>query len=220
MSPAYYDTDLIDFRHLLLDAYKTMGLSEAELATILMVDHLTRLGNGLITADLLALKMSMKSREIDAVLASLVTKDLLAYETVNGSLRTSLEPLKKKLYKQFQAKMEKDKANLISSDRAETLSRLNAYYEKRLNRTLSPLEMDSLSNWLDDAYSEKDIRDALEEAIAKNKKSFKSIDKILRLGRSRSDIDKEGYSGINDTWNEDIERTIEIAKTKWVDNEN
>ena len=219
MVPAYYDSDLIDFRHLLLDSYKTMGLSEGELATILMVDHLTKQGNKLITADLLALKMSMKTKEIDATLASLMSKDLLSYETIKGSMRTSLEPLKKKLYKQFQAKMEKDKANLVSSEREETLARLYPYFEKRLNRTLSPLENDEISSWLDDAYSEEEIRSALEDAIAKNRKSFKSIDKLLRVGRARSDIDKEGYSGISEHWSQDIERTIEIAKTKWVDDE-
>lgn len=220
MPPSYYDTDFIDFRHLLLDSYKTMGLSEEELATILMIEHLTKLGNHLITADLLALKMTMKTKEIDSVLASLMAKDLLAYEPIKGKMRTSLEPLRKKLYAQFQAKMEKDKANLVSKGREEVLSRLLPYFEKRLNRTLSPLESDAISNWLDDAYTEEDIRNALEDAIAKNRKSFKSIDKLLRVSRTKSDIDKEGYSGISEHWNQDIERTIEIAKTKWVDDEN
>ena len=220
MAPSYYDSDLIDFRLLLLDSYKTMGLSEEELATILMVDHLSKQGNNFITADLLALKMTMKSKKIDACLASLLSKDLISYETYKGSMRTSLEPLRKKLYKQFQAKMEKDRANLVSAEREEVLHRLFQYFEKRLNRTLSPLENDSISNWLDDAYSEEDIKNALEDALAKNKKSFKSIDKQLRIGRTKSDIDKEGYSGIGENWNQDIERTIEIAKTKWVDDEN
>ena len=116
--------------------------------------------------------------------------------------------------------MEKDRANLVSAEREEVLHRLFQYFEKRLNRTLSPLENDSISNWLDDAYNEEDIKNALEDALAKNKKSFKSIDKQLRIGRTKSDIDKEGYSGIGENWNQDIERTIEIAKTKWVDDEN
>ena len=185
-----------------------------------MVDHLSKQGNNFITADLLALKMTMKSKKIDACLASLLSKDLISYETYKGSMRTSLEPLRKKLYKQFQAKMEKDRANLVSAEREEVLHRLFQYFEKRLNRTLSPLENDSISNWLDDAYNEEDIKNALEDALAKNKKSFKSIDKQLRIGRTKSDIDKEGYSGIGENWNQDIERTIEIAKTKWVDDEN
>ena len=219
MCPAYFDSDLIDFRHLLLDSYKTMGLSESEVVTLFMIDHLAKTGNGFITADLLALKMSMKTKDIDSALASLLKKDLISYDMVDGSMRTSLEPLRRKLYKQFQAKMEKDKAHLLSAEREAMLGRIHSYYEKRLNRTLSPLEMDAIGNWLDDAYSEEDIRGALEDALAKNRRSFKSIDKCLRLNRTKSDIDKEGYSNIGENWNQDIERTIEIAKTKWVDNE-
>ena len=79
--------------------------------------------------------------------------------------------------------------------------------------------MDVIGNWLDDAYEEEEIRNALEDAIAKRRKSFKSIDKILRAGRTRNDIDKEGYSSVNDQWSKDIEHTIEIAKTKWIDDE-
>ena len=69
---------------------------------------------------------------------------------------------------------------------------------------------------MDDSYSVKDIKDALEDAIASGKKTAKSIDRILRSNRAREDISKEGYSGVNDQWNKDIEKTIEIAKTKWI----
>lgn len=219
MAPNYFDSDLIDFRHLLLSSYTKMGLSENELVTIFMIDHLTKNGNAFITADLLALKMNLKTKELDSILAALLKKDLISYESTPTGLRTSLEPLRAKLYNQFQAGMEKDKVNLLSAEREGILTRLNTYFEKRLNRTLSPLEMDVIGNWLDDAYEEEEIRNALEDAIAKRRKSFKSIDKILRAGRTRNDIDKEGYSSVNDRWSKDIEHTIEIAKTKWIDDE-
>ncbi|MBQ9457767.1 MAG: DnaD domain protein [Bacilli bacterium] len=219
MAPNYFDSDLIDFRHLLLSSYTKMGLSENELVTIFMIDHLTKNGNAFITADLLALKMNLKTKELDSILAALLKKDLISYESTPTGLRTSLEPLRAKLYNQLQAGMEKDKVNLLSAEREGILTRLNTYFEKRLNRTLSPLEMDVIGNWLDDAYEEEEIRNALEDAIAKRRKSFKSIDKILRAGRTRNDIDKEGYSSVNDRWSKDIEHTIEIAKTKWIDDE-
>ena len=219
MAPNYFDSDLIDFRHLLLSSYTKMGLSENELVTIFMIDHLTKNGNAFITADLLALKMNLKTKELDSILAALLKKDLISYESTPTGLRTSLEPLRAKLYNQLQAGMEKDKVNLLSAEREGILTRLNTYFEKRLNRTLSPLEMDVIGTWLDDAYEEEEIRNALEDAIAKRRKSFKSIDKILRAGRTRNDIDKEGYSSVNDRWSKDIEHTIEIAKTKWIDDE-
>ena len=94
-----------------------------------------------------------------------------------------------------------------------------AYFQKRLNRTLSPLENDTISTWLDDAYSESQIKDALENSIVKGKKTIKSVDRELRSGRKRDDIAKEGYSGVNDYWDADIERTIELAKQKWKEDE-
>ena len=105
----------------------------------------------------------------------------------------------------------------MSAERSESLNRLYAYFEKRLNRTLSPIELDAISSWLDDSYSESAVKDALEDALAAGKRTLKSIDKILRSSRARDDIKKEGYTSLSDKWGHDIEKTIEIAKTKWVD---
>lgn len=209
----------IDFRYLLLDLYKQVGINENELVVLLMTDHLLRQGNDLVTADLLSLKMNLKVKEIDAILAGLVKRDLLSYEQKKDKLRTSVEPLKRKLYKLFQLQMAKNNQNLLSADRAEILSRLYSYFEQRLNRTLSPIENQTLSKWLDDAYGEEDIKAALENALAANKRNFKAVDRALRTSRRRDDIDQEGVSAVNDSWDADIARTIEIAKTKWVNDD-
>ena len=219
MPAKYFNAEAIDFRYLLLDAYKKMGLSENEVMVILMVDHLLKEGNDFITPDLLALKMNFHTKEIDTLQASLMKKEFLTYENSGGKMRTSLAPLKEKLYHQLQVKMEQDRANLHSAERSAILNRLYPYFEKRLNRTLSPLENDAIVSWLDEAYTEEDIRNALEDALAERKRSFKSIEKQLRISRSKSDIAAEGYTGINETWDKDIARTIEIARTKWIDDE-
>ena len=81
------------------------------------------------------------------------------------------------------------------------------------------MESDTIDSWLDDAYSEEQIKDALESALASGKKTIKSVDKELRTARKRSDIEKEGYSGISDDWDQDILKTIELAKAKWKEDE-
>lgn len=209
----------VDLRYILLENYHAFGLKETELAVLLMIDHLIRQGNKMVTSDLLSLKMSLKTHEIDKILSDLVKNEYLAYETGPDGMCTSLSPLKEKLYKAFERTMAKDRQNLFSEQRASALSRLYTHFEKRLNRVLSPLENDLIGNWIDAGYTEKEIRDALEDALNQRKRSLKSVDKILRSGRIRTDIAAEGYSGVNDTWNEDIERTIEIAKAKWIDDE-
>lgn len=211
--------DAVDFRYLLLENYKRLSIQEKQVIALLMVDHLLRGGNTLITGDLLSLKMNYSSAECDSVLADLVKRGFLSYDAQEGTMRTSLDPLKKRLYALFQADVTHAKASVSSASRSEALSRLYAYYEKRLNRTLSPLETDTIDSWLDDAYSENQIKDALENALASGKRTIKSVDKELRTARKRDDIEKEGYSGVSDTWDKDIQRTIELAKQKWKEDE-
>ncbi len=209
----------VDFSYILLDNYKQFGISETELSVIFMIDHLLRQGNEMVTADLLSLKMNLKTHEVDKVLSSLVRNEYLAYETTAEGMRTSLSPLKEKLYKAFERSLAKDRQNLHSEQRASALKNLYAYFEKRLNRILSPLENDTMGKWLDSGYTEEEIRGALEDALSQRKRSFKSIEKILHSGRIRSDIAKEGYTGVAENWDQDIEKTIEIAKAKWIDDE-
>ncbi|MBP5216552.1 MAG: DnaD domain protein [Bacilli bacterium] len=206
----------IDFHYVLLDHYKAFGIEEDELAVILMIDHLLKQGNELVTADLLSLKMNYKPKELDALIVNLVKKGLLEYDTSGKTMRTSLKPLEERLVQEFQNDIAKDKERLFSAERSEALSNLFGYFEKRLSKALSPVEKDAIATWLDDRYSEQQIKDALEDGIAAGKKTIRSLDKILRSQRARSDIQKEGYTAVDDRWNEDIERTIEIAKTRWV----
>ncbi|HAS55736.1 MAG TPA: hypothetical protein DEF61_04070 [Firmicutes bacterium] len=215
---SYFNNNMVavDFRYLLLEQYKKLGISEKDLAILLMTDHLILQGNDIITADLLSLKMNYKIEEIDASLASSFSREFLSYDEVNGKIKTSLEPLKKKLYKLFEMDMSKERANLYSAKRADALSNLSSYFESRLNRTLSPLELSTLSSWLDSNFSIEDIKGAFEFTLSQGKKSFKAIDKELRTYKRKVDIEKEGRSAISSTWDKDIEQTIEIAKTKWV----
>lgn len=206
----------LDFRFLLLDSYKKLGLSEEDVMVCLMIDHLLKQGNRLVTADLLALKMNRKAKEIDATMVGLVKRNYLEYEVTGGEMRTSLKPLETKLYAEFEKALTQNRQNLNAAERNAELSELYAYFEKRLARALSPIEKEFIANWLDDAYGVKTIKDALEDALAAGKKTIKSIDKILRSNRAREDISKEGYTGVSSRWSADIERTIEIAKTKWV----
>lgn len=211
-----YSMEALDFRYLLLEYYKRLNIQEDALSVILMIDHLTKQNNSFITADLLSLKMNYKVKEIDAILTRLIDDGFLSYEVVGKDMITTLEPLRQRLYKLFQLAAAKDKQNLASEERSRILQGLHAYFEKRLSRTLSPLESDMLSTWLDDGFSQDEIELALEEAIATGKRQFKNVDRSLRTHRRRGDIDKEGYSGVNEKWSKSIEETIAIAQTKWL----
>ena len=92
-------TEAIDFRYLLLENYRKLKLTEKELATIFMIDHLISQGNPFVTADLLTLKMTLDVKEIDQILAKLITKGMFEYKNVGKNTVATLEPLKQKLYR-------------------------------------------------------------------------------------------------------------------------
>ena len=87
----------IDYRYLLVDNYKSLGLNEYDLAVILLVDNILKKENVLITPELLALKMNLSVKEIDTLLTSLSSRGFIEYVPLNNTLVTSLKPLYDKI---------------------------------------------------------------------------------------------------------------------------
>ena len=134
--------DALDFRYLLAEYYKRIGLDETELAVIIMIEHLIQQGNELITPDLLGLKMSLSTEMIDKTMAGLLNKGLLDYtynSATSGSMATSLKPLKQRLYREFQLDLANEQ-NGKSVDITSQLENIFAVYQKELNHFLSPAE--------------------------------------------------------------------------------
>ena len=72
-----------------------------------------------------------------------------------------------------------------------------------------------MGDWLEAGYRDEEIQDALLDALKERKKTIRAVDKILRAKRRDDDIRKEGASAVNDNWDKDIEKTMEIAKAMW-----
>ena len=210
-------SEAIDFRFLLLENYKKLKISENELAIIFMIDHLVSQGNPFITADLLSLKMSLDIKEIDALIADLLTRGFIEYATLNGKTVTSLNPLKEKLFREFQMSVSKEVDN--KKDREEVLSNIYATFENELNRPLQAMEFSLIREWVDFGYSDEMIVNALKEALSQGKKSLRSVDKILLSWAKREDLETEGKTPIDDDWTKNLEETIRIAKTPWLDDD-
>ena len=210
-------SEAVDFRFLLLENYKKLKISENELAVIFMIDHLVGQGNPLITADLLSLKMSLDVKEIDALIADLLTRGFMEYATLNGRTVTSLNPLKEKLFSNFALSVSKESENKKAKE--EMLSNIYQSFEAELGRTLQPMEVSTIREWVDLGYSDEIIINALKEALAQGKRSIKSVDKVLLSWAKREELETEGKTTIKNDWNEDLEETIRIAKTPWLDDD-
>ena len=68
-------------------------------------------------------------------------------------------------------------------------------------------------------HSDETIINALREALSQGKRSIKSVDKILLSWAKREELENEGKTAIQDDWTNNLEETIRIAKTPWLDDD-
>ena len=212
-------SEAIDFRFLLLENYKKLKISENQLAMIFMIDHLISQGNPFVTQDLLSLKMSLDVASIDKILAALLTKGYIAYETKDNRTITTLDPLKKILFREYNLSVVKETKDEEKKNVQEQLENIYASFDKLLGRQLSPVEISKIREWIDYGFSDEQIINALKEALAKGKKSLRSVDKILLSWSNREDMEKYGVTANREDWDKNLEETIRIAKTPWLDND-
>ena len=212
-------TEALDFRFLLLENYKKLKLNEQELVTIFMIDHLIGQGNPFVNPDILSLKMSLDVASIDKIIASLLTKGYFAYETKDNRTIATLDPLKKILFREYNLSIVKETKEQEKKNIKEELENIYASFDKLLGRQLSPVEISKIREWVDYGFSDEQIIDALKEALAKGKKSLRSVDKILLSWSNREDMEKYGVSTNREDWDKNLEETIRIAKTPWLDND-
>lgn len=207
----------IDFEYLLIEHYKNLNISENELAVILVLNHLLKQKNDIITAEALSFKMNLEPREIDEILSILVKKNIVDLEIKGTNAKLSLLPLRKKLFNQFKIDILKEE----EAQKEEMLSKMQNVYgilEKELKRTLSPIEISRIQEWLTINYTEKDIENAVKDLIATGKKvTINAVDKKLLAKAKAEELNKEGVTALSDKWSKNMEETIKIAKMKWLD---
>jgi DNA replication protein len=196
--------EALDLKHLLLDHYKALGFQEKHVMVILVMDQLLKLDNHLITAELLSLKMTLPLEEIDATMVELLNRKFIEYVTVSGKTHTTLNPLKQLLYKRFQQQVIHQTQELTVNAQANLFQRI----EKEFGRTLSPLEISRIQDWLQFGYSEAIIISSLEEAITKQKKSIRFMDKYLQKQTTKENFNLEGNPSIQQNPHQDIQKTI------------
>ncbi|MCQ2815019.1 MAG: DnaD domain protein [Bacilli bacterium] len=208
--------EALDFTYLLLENYKKLKINENEVATILMVEHLIEDENSFVNADLLSLKMSLPVAEIDKILSMLLTKGYIEYLTKGKKTVTTLNPLKEKLFSEFTYTATKERETNKSEKATSQIKKVNSTFEVLLERGLSPIELSKIREWIEAGYNDVTIINALKEALSKGKRSLRSVDKILVAWSQRDDLETEGHTSIDESWDKNLEETIRIAKTPWI----
>ncbi len=214
----------LDYRYILIDKYKYLGLNENEVMIILSIDNILKHGAILVTADTLALKMSLGEKEIDQLIVKLSDpnnkdKCFIEYVTKNDQMVTSLEPTFKKIEAFYTASIEdrRKSEQYLSEEQKENIF---TAFETAIGSSLTRLDIDKIMEWIQSGIDDKSILSALEECAMKNKKvTVRLVDKILLKRLIHNDREKEGYSTIDERHRNDIEKAIDIASYHWTDDE-
>jgi DnaD/phage-associated family protein len=176
---------------------------------IFMMDQLMKQENHLVTAELLSLKMAMPIEEIDSIMVELLDRQLLEFSTIEGKTSTSLKPLKQLLYKRFQQQVLHQTQNLNLDEQASIFQTI----EKAFARTLSPLEISRIQDWLNFGYTPALIQTSLHDAITKQKKSIRHMDKYLQKQTTKENFSQEG-TNLSGQQPQDVQRTIQEINQK------
>lgn len=210
----------IDYRYLLVDTYKSLGLSENDLAILLVVDNILKEEPILITAELLALKMNLDVKDIDKMLVSLMNRGYLEFTTGenSNSLLTSIKPLYKRLSELFVKEVITASSLEENKQKHDAVTNIFSTFQREIGRSLTPVELEKIREWIGTGIKEETIIDSLHECKAKSKNvTIRQIDKIIIKRMTSTDVKKEGYSAINDKYRQEIETAIDIVNTKWTD---
>lgn len=213
-----FNINYLDYRSLLIDSYKSLGLNEYDLAILLLVDNILKEQVTLVSADMLALKMNLDIKHIDASLSSLLTRGFIEYVTNDNSITTSIKPTYRRLKENFVKDLIISSSLEDDQNKKDELTNIFGTFEKELGRSLTPVEIEKIREWVSQDVKESLIIDALHECQNKSKRvTLKGIDKIIIKRLAMNDIEKEGYSSISESNKNDLEKAIDIASTRWTD---
>jgi DNA replication protein len=130
---------------------------------------------------------------------------------VNAFVIENADGIKDVLMSQFI--MENSKKVVNSNEDSNSIYSL---FENEFGRALTPFEIDTIRDWIESGFSIDLVKSALNEAVRNKVRSIKYVDRVLLNYRQQEEIKKEGNTTISEKWRKDIDETMNIAKTRWV----
>lgn len=94
-----------------------------------------------------------------------------------------------------------------------------ALFEQELGRTISPMEVEIITEWLHDGVSEDLIKEALKEAIYNNVRNLKYVDRILFTWRGKGIKTKEDIIKDKKNYHKNQKTVKPIYDYNWLEEE-
>lgn len=204
----------ISFATLLIKRYPLYDVTEMEVMVLLVSDMVLRREDTLLTCDILSSYMKAPREEIDLSLSKLLSKKFIDVVDVPGKgLRSSLDSFRKRLFADWLKDVTLERKVSYSGDGE---GNLYEELEKIGGRTLSPIERDMVTRWLQSGASKEMVLEATRRSLTKSGDiSFKRADKmILEMERSEGRR-KLGVSTVDEDLKKKQEIQDIIRNTNW-----
>jgi len=169
----------LDFNYLLLEYYKELEISDDELIVLLISNHLIMDNNYMLTLELLELKVNMPFNRLDAAFSSLLEKKYIIFETINNDFVASLKNLYFILFSIYKKDIMSVEESESNEENEKTALKIISLFERYFQRSLSPIESEKITQWVNIGIEENIIVDSLKDAYNLNSLSISKIDKII-----------------------------------------
>lgn len=177
---------------IVLKHYKKLNITEKEL--LILICLINKGEKSVYNPNLFTEELEMNKYEAMQLLNDLTEKNIIEIKLETNKLGKKeeyiyIDVLYKKLYGLILG--EKDFDEELSSDKGIYLK-----FETELGRTITPVEVELINEWIKDGVTEEIIEEALKEAVFNNVRNFKYIDRIIYNWRekgikTKKDIIKE-----------------------------
>lgn len=190
----------------LISCYKKFNINEKELvfiSSIISEDDFI-----LFDAVTFSKKLNWDITEVLEIVSSLCDKKILnlVVKKQNGKMQEYIDT--GNLYEKVLLGVLEETSE---EEKNETL--IYGVIEAELGRTLSPIEYETISGWINSNISEELIKEALKEAVLNGVNNLKYIDKILY------EWTKKGYKKASDVRKKKVvqEKPVDLFEYDWLD---
>jgi DNA replication protein len=203
--------DLVIPRILFMN-YKDLNITNEELILII---YIVNEKNLIFNAKKIGNDLKLSMGEVLTLINSLSSKDLISLEitTIDGVKEEYIDV--NKLYKKLAYFVINEEV-----DTKQTDTNIFDTFESEFGRTLSPIEYELITGWLDNGFSEELVICALKEAVYNGVSNLRYIDKILFEWKKKGIKNKEDVENDRKKFNRKKSEKIEVFEYDWLnDNE-
>lgn len=180
----WIDDGIIDFKELILQNYKNIGLTETDAFIMIELRKQSKAGMSYLNPNKLVKNVAISLDQLLVVLEGLIQKNFLTLAIVKNAQGKeaetfSLDPAVEKILK-FNNQVLDDVILREPPKYATSEEELVDLIETQFQKQLTPLEIEIIRKWVgEDRYPLFDIKKALLDAVKANKTSLGYVDGIL-----------------------------------------